>query len=397
MAAAAPAASASDGLSKPQQSTPTKASWYFIDANRAYRGPVTKETLHFLFSTKAITPNTYVFCESSSTTRAWTRIRKMPELSEALNQPLPSSSAASAASADASSPAPAPAPKSSTRNPAALGAGGNGAGQPSASLAGDSSSTVATPRATVTMVPQAMKAQEGVKLSTYFKTTVVMTKAKKGGFFSKKPGKHQFGHPLPSVVIDGNGVPEGLSLLQECLARGKGELVEGIFRVSPASSTLKACRALAEAGKHKEINDMESVAHLIKLWFRELPDSIFAPELAPIVDGTLSHPQECVALCRRLPEINQKTIFWLLDLIADVCRHEADNRMTSQGLIIVFAPNLVGPPTTMDPYLSLELNKRCVAPRRPASPRSPHSPRPTRSHRDDAVLAQGGAIPGDAL
>ena len=229
---------------------------------------------------------------------------------------------------------------------------------------------VATPRATVTMVPQAMKAQEGVKLSTYFKTTVVVTKAKKGGFFGKKPGKHQFGQPLLSVVIDDNGVPEGLSLLSECLARGKGELVEGIFRVSPATSTLKACRALAEAGKHKEIGDMESVAHLIKLWFRELPDSIFAPELAPIVDGTISSGEECVALCRRLPELNQKMIFWLLGLIAEVCRYEADNRMTAQGLIIVFAPNLVGPPPTMDPYLSLELNKRC-----PAAP--PHVPRPT--------------------
>lgn len=356
MVAATPATSASDGLWKIRETT--KATWYFIDANRAYRGPVTKETLHFLFSTKAITPNTYVFCESSSTSRAWTRIRKMPELSEVLNQPLPSSSAApAAASADTCSTSLAalvPYPQSSKRNPAALGAGG-----PSASLAADSP-MVATPRATVTMVPQAMKAQEGVKLSTYFKTTVVVTKAKKGGFFGKKPGKHQFGQPLLSVVIDDNGVPEGLSLLSECLARGKGELVEGIFRVSPATSTLKACRALAEAGKHKEIGDMESVAHLIKLWFRELPDSIFAPELAPIVDGTISSGEECVALCRRLPELNQKMIFWLLGLIAEVCRYEADNRMTAQGLIIVFAPNLVGPPPTMDPYLSLELNKRVV-------------------------------------
>ena len=356
MAAATGTASASDGLWKPHQSTSTKATWYFIDANRAYRGPVTKETLHFLFSTKAITPNTYVFCESSSTSRAWTRIRKMPELSEALSQPLPSSSAAPAASADASSPAAAaPDPKSSTRNPLAAGASG-----PSAPLAADSP-MVATPRATVTMVPQAMKAQEGVKLSTYFKTTGVATKPKKkGGFFGKKPGKHEFGQPLPSVVIDGDGVPEGLSLLQACLARGKGETVEGIFRVSPATSTLKACRALAEAGRHTEIDDMESVAHLIKLWFRELPDSIFAPELAPIVDGTISDPHECVALCHRLPALNQKTVFWLLGLITEICRHEAANRMTAQGLIIVFAPNLVGPPPTMDPYLSLELNKRVV-------------------------------------
>ena len=40
MAAATGAASASDGLWKPNQSTPTKATWYFIDANRAYAGGV---------------------------------------------------------------------------------------------------------------------------------------------------------------------------------------------------------------------------------------------------------------------------------------------------------------------------------------------------------------------
>ena len=33
------------------------ACWYFIDNNRAYRGPVSKETLRYLYSTKAITGN----------------------------------------------------------------------------------------------------------------------------------------------------------------------------------------------------------------------------------------------------------------------------------------------------------------------------------------------------
>ena len=40
------------------------ACWYFIDNNRAYRGPVSKETLRYLYSTKAITGKTYVFAEN---------------------------------------------------------------------------------------------------------------------------------------------------------------------------------------------------------------------------------------------------------------------------------------------------------------------------------------------
>ena len=39
----------------------TAAAYYFIDDNRAYRGPVTLDTLHLLFATEAITTNTYVF------------------------------------------------------------------------------------------------------------------------------------------------------------------------------------------------------------------------------------------------------------------------------------------------------------------------------------------------
>ena len=77
---------------------------------------------------------------------------------------------------------------------------------------------------------------------------------------------------------------------------------------------------------------MESVAHLVKLWFRELPESVFAPELEGIVDGLCHTPEQCTALCAKLPEANQKSIDWLLGLIVDVCRHESDNRMTAQGV-----------------------------------------------------------------
>ena len=58
------------------------ACWYFIDNNRAYRGPVSKETLRYLYSTKAITGKTYVFAENLAAEgpRQWTRVHKLPEL-----------------------------------------------------------------------------------------------------------------------------------------------------------------------------------------------------------------------------------------------------------------------------------------------------------------------------
>ena len=64
--------------------------------------------------------------------------------------------------------------------------------------------------------------------------------------------------------------------------------------------------------------------------FRELPESIFAPELVGIVDGMMQTGEQCAELCYRLPEPNRTVVLWLLDLIVDLCRHESDNRMTAQ-------------------------------------------------------------------
>ena len=49
---------------------------------------------------------------------------------------------------------------------------------------------------------------------------------------------------------------------------------------------------------------------------------------------------------------------WFYRGCVDLCRYESDNRMTAQGLCIVFAPNLVNPPDSMDLMLQVELNKR---------------------------------------
>ena len=209
----------------------SKGIWYFIDANRvcpcptagaphpidsglpaqAYRGPVTKDTLHFLYSTKAITPNTYAYSEEHSTNRAWTRIRKIPSLSEELERPLPSQASEAEGSL---------ARVDGNRNPGASANGARAAASspaPAAPLAANSP-MVATPRANVTMVPQTMQAQDGVKLSPFFSGAASGVKPKGGGgFFKKKPGKWHFGQPIGSVALGADGVPEALTLLRQVL------------------------------------------------------------------------------------------------------------------------------------------------------------------------------------
>ena len=73
--------------------------FFFIDANRAYRGPVTKQTLHFLLQTSAISPQTYVFAEhlKEANNNSWVRLKRLPELLEELSKPLDTSAGPSAA------------------------------------------------------------------------------------------------------------------------------------------------------------------------------------------------------------------------------------------------------------------------------------------------------------
>jgi hypothetical protein len=189
----------------------------------------------------------------------------------------------------------------------------------------------------------------------------------KRGWFSNKGRPLQtspassFGQPLDeSTKLAPEGVPEMLEQLRKLLLCGRGFQREGIFRVSPATSALKASRALAESDQVSSITDLESAAQLIKIWFRELPTSILSGCMAAVVDGELTTGAECAAALQQLPVVNRRTIYWLLELITDICKYETENRMTAQSMVIVFAPNLISAPEALDPMSALEVNKRVV-------------------------------------
>ena len=376
---------------------------------------VSKETLRYLYSTKAITGKTYVFAENLAAEgpRQWTRVHKLPELHEELQRgsraeppagqpPQESSSAPAAASASSSSkpfelslaPAPAPAhvdapldvaprataaPQMATPRaqvnmmPAGFQAVRRRAARAQNPLPSSPLPPPArAPRAHLARSPLLLQAADGERLSAHL-TGRPATSARSssgggggGGFMSifrkkPKPPTHPFGAALDGVRVAEGGVPAVLAAMRGRLWEHQGYLIEGIFRVTAAASTFKKQRELAEGGKWDKLDDMESVAQLIKVWFREVPGSIFGLEQARrIADGELSDGAACYALVEGLPDLNRRTILWLLELIYDVCRHEDQNSMTPQAMTIVFAPNLVSPPDSMDPMLCLQLNKRVV-------------------------------------
>ena len=74
---------------------------------------------------------------------------------------------------------------------------------------------------------------------------------RRGFFGTRKPPKSAFGKPLASCELDPKlGVPLTLVQLRAMLFAHNGCNVEGIFRVSPAQSTLKQVRTLPDPTAH---------------------------------------------------------------------------------------------------------------------------------------------------
>jgi len=354
------------------------AAWYFIDSNRAYRGPISGETLHFLYSTNAITKQTYVFTEKLSSSRQWTRIRKIDWLYKSLEQPTASSRAASqrataqpvkeaagegagqeAGEAPASPASKSPSPASPPRTLGSAPAKGAAGMLPAGAAAGASLSERLIGRGS------AAKGATGAATSAEPSRTMSLAAGKRWLGLGRGKGSSRFGVKLDEARLGDDGVPEVLQELRTLLMARKGHRNEGIFRVSPATSALQASRALVEAGQTSKVSDLESVAQLIKVWFRELPESVFGADretgiVAPIVDGDFTTGAGCYEAMQGLPEPRRSTVRWLLELIGDVCRYESENRMTAQSMIIVFAPNLIVPRADLDPLSALQVNQHVV-------------------------------------
>ena len=448
------------------------AAWYFIDGEQQYRGPVTEATMHYLFSSGAITSETYLFSEQNATTHAWVRLRKLPELHAALSRPRalsyqppeyaanvdqrPVAAEAAEAKADDGGPtlarrseagllSPEPTEEASrtmsglsTEPPGVFSdvaseegslslarsdrassmlaeASGSSPGPTRSAHAAAAPATISDGAASLepTLPPPQLPPPGGAaggsgSLFEYFAAApapppppAARTGSKLLWPFGRRgssKGPTAFGQPLLSYPLDAHGVPTVLGQLRALLFGMRGESVEGlvrsrspvptapsghavpcsgcttelaarrvraraagIFRVSPGAAAKKLARQHVEGGQLPKIKEAECLAHLLKLWFRELPESVLAPCLQPVVDGPPRDAAGCAALVEALPEPHRATMRWLVRLLRDVAAHEEVNRMTPKSLSVVFAPNLVDAPLSMPPMLVLDLSHRVVA------------------------------------
>ncbi|KAM0935031.1 putative Rho GTPase activation protein [Dioscorea sansibarensis] len=137
----------------------------------------------------------------------------------------------------------------------------------------------------------------------------------------------------------GNSVPTILLLMQKHLYSRGGLKAEGIFRINAENSHEAYVREQLSTGVVLHGIDVHCLAGLIKAWFRELPTGV----LDCITPDQMMHcntEEECSLLVRMLAPTEAALLDWAVNLMADVVKHENDNKMNARNIAMVFAPNM---------------------------------------------------------
>eukprot|EP01088_Endostelium_zonatum_P020370 TRINITY_DN7477_c0_g1_i1.p1 TRINITY_DN7477_c0_g1~~TRINITY_DN7477_c0_g1_i1.p1 ORF type:complete len:384 (+),score=96.84 TRINITY_DN7477_c0_g1_i1:166-1317(+) len=136
---------------------------------------------------------------------------------------------------------------------------------------------------------------------------------------------------------------------------------EGIFRLAGDAVEMRFVKDQMNATKcfdHSITSDSNTVANLLKVWFRDLPVPILNALPPEVISGAVS-PQQSLQAAQLLHE-PQKTLFrWLIVMLADVAEKRDRNKMSPQNLAIVVAPNLYDPPGS-DPMEGLVMSQKSV-------------------------------------
>ncbi|KAK3840000.1 MAG: hypothetical protein JOS17DRAFT_678200 [Linnemannia elongata] len=152
-------------------------------------------------------------------------------------------------------------------------------------------------------------------------------------------GRVQPGYELPAVVYR----------CIEYLNAHKAKLEEGIYRLNGSSAVIKS---LKEKFNHdgdvpllasEEYYDIHAVAGLLKLFLRELPNSVLTRELHKDflqVIGTQDRVDELTRLVAVLPEVNYTLLRALTAHLIEIVDNADVNKMTARNVGIVFSPTL---------------------------------------------------------
>ena len=126
---------------------------------------------------------------------------------------------------------------------------------------------------------------------------------------------------------------------------------EGILRISGTQVNIEQLRRQIDKGQTIDFKTcaIHDLAGLLKLFFRLMPNPLVPVSLferAMDIIGKLGdNPEELLKqvllLMADLPEGNRKLLLYILHFLSQIVKHCEYNKMKSNNLAIVFAPNLI--------------------------------------------------------
>ncbi|NWV11848.1 RHG22 protein, partial [Ptilonorhynchus violaceus] len=153
-------------------------------------------------------------------------------------------------------------------------------------------------------------------------------------------------------------------LVEQCVdfIRERGLTEEGLFRMPGQANLVKDLQDSFDCGEKPLFDsntDVHTVASLLKLYLRELPEPVipFAKYEDFLSCGQLlskdegEGTQELVKQVKNLPQANYNLLKYICKFLDEVQAHSSINKMSVQNLATVFGPNILRPkmedPVTM--------------------------------------------------
>ncbi|KAF4548483.1 RhoGAP domain-containing protein 2 [Elsinoe fawcettii] len=170
------------------------------------------------------------------------------------------------------------------------------------------------------------------------------------------PSRPVFGVDLEELFArDGSAVPLVVYTCMQAV-ESFGLSVEGIYRQNGTAQHIAQLKAQFDNDASKVdfrnpasfYHDVNSVAGLLKHFFRDLPDPLLTKERygefisAARIDDDVVRRDTLHAIINGMPDANYATLRAIVLHLNRIQEHQAQNRMSSSNLAICFAPSLMG-------------------------------------------------------
>jgi len=131
----------------------------------------------------------------------------------------------------------------------------------------------------------------------------------------------------------------------------KGLRETGLFRVAGNKENIDSMRDLYQEEIEVKLEDVHDVAGVFKLYLRMLPEPLIPYEqYSSFIKSANSHQQKDPKRCQdfkelisKIPKENLSLLRYLCQFLKNVASLSDVNKMTTDNLAIVFAPNLIRP------------------------------------------------------